>query len=45
MKKINLIVENVRWIKDVRMSEKGMYHEVLFNISILCWNIFCDGLR
>ena len=31
--------------KTLRMSEEGIYHEVLFNISISCWNIFCDGFR
>ena len=35
-------------IKNIRTTDVGMYREVLFNISILCWNIFfflldCDN--
>ena len=36
-KKINLKGENILLVSNIRMSEVGIYHELLFNISVLCW--------
>ena len=44
-KKKNLIGENVWWVWNVRMSEEGMYHEILINISILYLNMVCIRFR